>query len=185
MNTTHSMKQAHVDPEAQAHAQARFALRVCAHLHDSSGALPSDISERLRFARQQALERARQARCAAEGVTITPARTGQTSVAIATLSAGGPGAGHSGARSAWATWGDDDGDSDSRWWMRLGVVLPALVLILGLIWIQHHHDQNQIAAVAELDAALLTDALPPEAYGDVGFLEFLKDPSAANAYDTE
>ena len=39
-------------------------------------------------------------------------------------------------------------------------------------------DNDRATEVAELDAALLTDDLPPEAYADPGFLQFIKsDPS--------
>jgi hypothetical protein len=44
------------------------------------------------------------------------------------------------------------------------------------VLIQQQHVNEQIAAAAEIDADLLTDALPPSAYGDAGFLEFLKAP---------
>ena len=42
--------------------QARFALRVTAGLSEQSDALPHDIGERLRVAREQAVARARQTR---------------------------------------------------------------------------------------------------------------------------
>ena len=45
--------------------QARFALRVTAGLSEQSDALPHDIGERLRVAREQAVARARQTRRAA------------------------------------------------------------------------------------------------------------------------
>ena len=46
--------------------------------------------------------------------------------------------------------------------------------MLGLAGIAHVHDRAQIAAVAEVDAALLSDDLPPDAYTDPGFAEYLK-----------
>ena len=61
-------------------------------------------------------------------------------------------------------------------WLRLASVLPLMVLVLGLVLIQHLHDQAEIHAAAEVDAALLADDLPPEAYGDPGFVAFLKQP---------
>ena len=70
----------------------------------------------------------------------------------------------------------------SRWggrrhrWLRLASVLPLMLLVLGLVLIQHLHDQAEIHAAAEVDAALLADDLPPEAYGDPGFVVFLKQP---------
>ena len=61
-------------------------------------------------------------------------------------------------------------------WLRLASVLPLMLLVLGLVLIQHLHDQAEIHAAAEVDAALLADDLPPEAYGDPGFVAFLKQP---------
>ncbi len=61
----------------------------------------------------------------------------------------------------------------SLWW-RLVSALPLVMLLAGLVFIQHHHDLQQIAVAAEIDSALLADALPPAAYGDAGFSEFLR-----------
>ena len=66
--------------------------------------------------------------------------------------------------------------STSSGWLRLASLLPLLVLIVGLLAIQHLHEQAEIRAAAEVDAALLSDDLPPEAYGDLGFAAFLKQP---------
>ena len=53
----------------------RFGLRVAAGLTERNAALPHDVSERLRFAREQALARAAQARAAASAAVdvISPA----------------------------------------------------------------------------------------------------------------
>jgi len=45
-----------------------------------------------------------------------------------------------------------------------------------LVLIQHWNTQAQIDTAAEIDAALLSDGLPPAAYSDPGFGEFLKQP---------
>ena len=47
---------------------------------------------------------------------------------------------------------------------------------MKMVLIQQQHLEQQIAAAAEIDTDLLTDALPPTAYGDAGFVEFLKAP---------
>jgi hypothetical protein len=60
------------------------------------------------------------------------------------------------------------------WWLRLGSLLPLAVLLAGLVLIDHHYTRSQIDAAAEVDAAILADDLPPEAYRDQGFVEFLK-----------
>ncbi len=123
--------------------EARFALRVASRLNASAGDLPHDISERLRFAREQALSRASAQRTA--GSTI--AHTGGLAVL------GGP----------------------PSVWLRLASLLPLLVLAAGLVLIQQHREQELIVVAAEIDAALLTDELPPTAYGDPGFAEFLRN----------
>jgi len=129
--------------------QARFARRVAAGLSERSGALPHDIGERLRVAREQAVARARQTRLA------QPAAARQLSVQSQ---------GHLAL-----------GESPSLW-QRFASVLPLMLLVLGLVLIQHLHEQAEIHAAAEVDAALLADDLPPEAYGDPGFVAFLKQP---------
>ena len=53
-------------------------------------------------------------------------------------------------------------------------MLQVLALAGGFFLIGHLHSQAQISAAAEIDAALLSDDLPPEAYNDPGFVEFLK-----------
>ncbi|MEY4712394.1 MAG: hypothetical protein RIS88_1844 [Pseudomonadota bacterium] len=59
-------------------------------------------------------------------------------------------------------------------WGRLASALPGVVLAAGLVTI--HFVQNELRAseVAEVDAALLTDDLPPAAYTDPGFVRFLQ-----------
>jgi hypothetical protein len=52
--------------------------------------------------------------------------------------------------------------------------VPALALTLGLIAIDKLNLTQRIEAAAEIDAALLADDLPPSAYADPGFAEFLK-----------
>ena len=128
--------------------QARFALRVVSRLGEQSERLPHDLSERLRVAREQAVARARQVRLA-QPVAAASLQVSQGSVAI-----GQPPSG----------------------WVRLASLLPLMVLVLGLVMIQYLHEQAEIHAAAEVDAALLADDLPPEAYGDPGFVAFLKQP---------
>jgi len=53
-------------------------------------------------------------------------------------------------------------------------ILPALALLLGLLTTSHLIEKRNVAAAAAIDAALLNDELPPEAYADAGFVEFLK-----------
>lgn len=131
--------------------EARFALRVAARLNEQAQGVPADISERLRVAREQALVRARAARSAER--QAAPAVVQLTGSGTAVFGAGG-----------------------SPWWVRIASVLPVIALVLGLILIEQWHSQSQIDAAAEIDAALLSDDLPPDAYSDSGFAEFLKVP---------
>lgn len=145
-------------PQHTHHAQeleariSRFGLRLAAGLTEQCEQLPPDISERLRFAREQALLRARQANAA------VPARAEQVQVqADGSLSLSGP----QGKR----------GNS----WLKLASLGPLLLLVLGLLLIQHSQWYQQVMAVADVDAALLSDKLPPAAYGDPGFTEYLSN----------
>ena len=58
----------------------------------------------------------------------------------------------------------------------MAAVVPAIALIAGLIAIRQLETDAEISTAAEIDAALLTDDLPPTAYSDAGFAEFLKTP---------
>ncbi len=130
--------------------ESRFGLRVSARLSTKAENLGADISERLRFSREQALAHA---------------RTAATHNAAATL--------HVGVTRAGAA---ILGRAGTGWWIRFASVLPVFALVGGLVLIQHWHDRTQISVAAEVDAALLADDLPPKAYSDAGFVEFLKTP---------
>ena len=54
--------------------------------------------------------------------------------------------------------------------------MPLVTLVVGLVLIDQWHDRAQINAVADVDSALLADDLPPDAYSDPGFVEFLNNP---------
>jgi hypothetical protein len=126
--------------------ESRFALRVAACLSESTQGVGPDVSERLRISRERALERARQVRV----VQTAQSKSGLTAAGAAILGGG--------------------------WWPKLGVALPLLLLLVGLLLIQQTHLDEQITTAAEIDAALLTDDVPPDAYSDPGFVEFLKTP---------
>ena len=130
--------------------QSRFGLRVAARLNEGTRDLPQNVTERLRVSREKALEQARLSRATVlSGVQVIGGGNG------ATLGFGGPG---------------------SQRWFKLASLLPLLVLVAGLLLIEHVHQKAQIAAAAEIDTALLSDDVPPAAYSDPGFVEFLKVP---------
>ena len=60
-----------------------------------------------------------------------------------------------------------------RSWGRLASALPLVMLAAGLVAINVIQNDNRAAEVAEVDAALLTDDLPPAAYADPGFMQYL------------
>jgi hypothetical protein len=59
------------------------------------------------------------------------------------------------------------------WINRVGVAVPLLVLVAGLAGIYQYEEQQRIAEIAELDAAVLADELPLTAYLDTGFNAYL------------
>ncbi len=60
-------------------------------------------------------------------------------------------------------------------WDTLGWIAPLVVLVFGLIGIAQWQDDSRINDIAEVDAALLSDDVPPDAYADKGFMAFLKN----------
>jgi hypothetical protein len=130
--------------------EARVARRITARLSERSDSLPHDINERLRVARQQAVERARQLR------KLSAVASWQAQGHSAVLSGSPP------------------------WWLRAASVVPLALLLVGLFVIQRTYLEQQIHAAAEIDEAILTDDLPPQAYTDPGFAEFLKSPRAVD-----
>jgi hypothetical protein len=133
-------------------AHDRFGLQIAARLSDASDNLSHDISERLRAARVQALDKRQ----------LAMTRTVNSMTALggaATLSFG---------------------NGNSGWLDRFAGAIPLLVLVLGLIAISTVQNDNRAAEIAEIDAAILTDDLPPAAYMDPGFTQFLKTISVKN-----
>jgi len=145
--------------------EARFALRLTARLEGGAQSLPHDISERLRVARMQALAQACHQAVAAK-LPQTEAASGMSIIDID-------------ARTGTATLGRMGGPGESVWWSRLGWLVPTLVLALGLNSMGEWESREQIARAAQMDTELLGDDLPPAAYLDEGFGEFLRRPPEA------
>ena len=131
-------------------AQDRFGLGIAARLSDASNQLPHTISERLRAARMQAVGKRKTA----------SVRTASSVVASGSAAA--------------MTLGDAPGDEKFSLWNAIASALPLIALIAGLIGINYIQNDNRARELAEVDSALLTDDLPPTAYTDPGFLQFLK-----------
>jgi len=128
-------------------ASDRFGRQVAARLSLGTAELPYEITERLRAARVQAM--AHRKLVSAQKATAVVASGGGT----ATLGFG------------------DEGVS---WWNRVASALPILVLAAGLVAIHVVQNDRRASELAEVDAAILTDDLPPAAYTDPGFSQFLK-----------
>ena len=128
--------------------EGRFAARMASAISLRSQDLSHDISERLRFGREQALSRARAARVQSTG-----------GVAVTGIS-----------RSGAATLG-----RFAPWGQRFASVLPLVVLVSGMLMIERWNSREQVLAAADIDTQLLSDTLPPAAYSDPGFAEFLKN----------
>lgn len=126
-------------------AQDRFGRQLAACLDASAEQLPHDITERLRVARLQAVGKLREV---------------QAREAAPVLLGGGVAA---------LGGGDDRG-----LWPRLVSLIPLLALIAGLVAIQVFGTDQMAHDLAEIDSAILTDDLPPDAYADPGFAQFLK-----------
>ncbi len=63
----------------------------------------------------------------------------------------------------------------NEFWDTVGWIAPLIVLVFGLIGIAQWQDDSRINDIAEVDAALLSDDVPPDAYADSGFMAFLKN----------
>lgn len=140
-------------PPDVAALEARFALRIGAQLNAAAEELPHDITERLRFARERALVR-QLPEPAARPARVAEAPLLQTGSATLGLGTSDP--------------------REGRGWRWLATLLPAAGLLLGLALINEWQWNEQIHEAAEIDAVLLADDLPPQAYSDPGFAQFLK-----------
>jgi hypothetical protein len=132
--------------------QDLYGLRLAARLSAGANDLPHDISERLRVARQQAI---------ANRKVI---RVNQTRTASHLIRQG-------------ATASLSFKDEGLNLWSRMASALPLITLVAGLVAIHMIQNDNRANEVAEVDAALLTDDLPPSAYIDPGFVQYLKSAS--------
>ncbi|QIL79775.1 DUF3619 family protein [Diaphorobacter sp. HDW4A] len=144
----------HISENSNSTAADRFALRVVARLDQGSNELAYDIAERLRAGRMQALDKRKR-----------PAVVAQRPVVAEPVVLG---VGHT------ATMGGGWGSEGGNWWRALVSAIPVAALLVGLFVVGVNQNEAGANEIAEVDAALLTDDLPPEAYTDPGFLQYLK-----------
>jgi hypothetical protein len=123
----------------------QFGRAVAARLTLATDEMPYEVRERLRAARVRALSAARQT---AESPVVVGHRAGAATLAL--------------------------GDGKPSLFNRIASVLPLILLAAGLVLIHSVQSDRRASELAEVDAALLTDDLPPAAYADPGFVQFLK-----------
>ncbi|MDE2429517.1 MAG: DUF3619 family protein [Burkholderiales bacterium] len=122
-----------------------FAYKVRRALNESSENIPAPTLDRLAKARQLALARKK---------PDAPMKVRVFKGAFA---------GHAGMSF----------DGPGSWLGKLGIALPLLILIVGLVGIYEYEQQQNISELADIDAAMLVDELPPAAYVDTGFTAYL------------
>ncbi len=127
-------------------AEDRFGQRFAARLSDASDDLPHEISERLKAARMVALSKRNILKMETASGAIS---LGQT----AALHLGG---------------------EKFNWWGRMAALVPLIALVVGLMTIKLLQDEFLVDEIASVDAELLTDELPPAAYTDPGFTQYLR-----------
>jgi hypothetical protein len=134
--------------------ETEFALKVRRALDEGTEDLPRDALERLADARRAALARKK-----AEPVRVA-ARTPVFAPTFAGAAASAPSQGGTPERAR-------------RRASRFRLLWPLLALIAGLAAIAYWEDQQRLADLADIDAAMLTDELPLSAYLDHGFHTYL------------
>ena len=133
------------------HTEDQFGHLVARALSANLEQLPYEVQERLRAGRMRAL--------AARRVSpVLATRPQAQQMGDGTLTMGAP-------------W---------KGWTPLASLFPMVLLVVGLLTINMVLDEFRANEVAEVDAALLTDDLPPTAYTDPGFVHFLKLPVTEN-----
>lgn len=121
-----------------------FAYKVRHALNERLDELPASTTDRLAAARKAAMARKK---------ADAPVRVSERALAT------GGGAGFFAQPFSWLG--------------RVGVAVPMLVLVAGMIGIYQYEEQERVTELAEVDAAVLSDELPLSAYMDHGFNAYL------------
>ncbi|MCX8521566.1 MAG: DUF3619 family protein [Rhodoferax sp.] len=133
-----------------------FGKAIALRLSNDSEALPHAVSERLKATRALAVAHRK----------ITSTQQTAPAKAAAPVSVSG------------SVWAWQFGNHADGWLRRLAALLPLLVLLAGLVSIGLWQNEKRALEVAEVDVELLTDELPPQAFTDPGFAQFLRVHSA-------
>lgn len=131
----------------QAFNQDTLGRAITSRLSDTTDGLPHDITQRLKAARMLALDKRKVVKLrVAAGVAASGGNTAALHLGDA----------------PWGKWG------------RLGALVPLLALVAGLLTIGFLQDDFRAREIADVDAEILTDDLPPAAFTDPGFAQFLR-----------
>lgn len=125
--------------------ELNFAYKVRNALNENIDNIPASTAERLASARKLALSRKK---------NDTPLRAPVPQRALAGAAGG-------------------VFDRPLFWLGRMGLAVPVVALVAGLISIYQFEQQQRISETAEIDAAVLADELPLSAYLDHGFNAYL------------
>ena len=121
-----------------------LAYKIRHALNENLDALPAATGERLAAARARALARKK---ADAPGAVVRPARR---------------------------PWFDIQALFTGPALARLAVAAPMLALVFGMGGVYQYEQQQRVAAMAEIDAAVLADELPLTAYLDQGFNAYME-----------
>ena len=147
-------------------AADRFGRKITARLNAGQAELPYVVTERLRAGREQALSvRKRPA--------LSVSRAQQEAYAQSIhINSDGSATLSSGPQGGWMP----------HWLRNALTVVPIAAMVAGIAFVGVQQDNTATAEVAELDTALLTDTLPPDAYTDPGFIQFLQGDGTPPAH---
>lgn len=132
--------------------EAEFALKVCRALDESIVTLPAASLDKLAAGRRAAIAAKKPASVAVAAPVFTPAFAGAGGMSGDFDAAPAPKRGR---------------------FSRLALAWPLLALVVGLAGIAYFEDQQRTAELADIDAAMLSDNLPLDAYLDHGFNAYL------------
>lgn len=146
----------------------QFGSKIAARLTAGEADLPYVVTERLRASREQALAvRKRDAL-----LLVQPLQE----ASLHTIQIGADGSATMGTTPAGMGWGLPQ-------WLRTALTaLPIAAMVAGIAFIGVQQDSSTTTEVAELDTELLTDALPPDAYSDPGFIQYLQSQPGTAAH---
>lgn len=129
--------------------ELEFAYKVRRALDERTAALPENTTHRLAQARKIALARKKPE---ARKTVFAPVRQ---------------------LAGAFSDGFSNPFDHSLNWLGRVGIIIPLVVLLVGGVSIYQYEQQRHINELAEIDAAVLSDELPINAYLDHGFDSYL------------